>query len=267
MRNIIKDSYDLDNEIKPMSTISEDYTEVVNKIKTQELLLKEKEILDLQEDTVSDSESETNSEDIAFNQKLNNNFKLEMMEMKEETIRQAKIEAEIEAEKIKKEAFEKGLSEGISKGYEEGLQRALNSKNQLLEELKNVVEGIYNARKKYTEDVKGELLNISLAIAEKIIRKALKEDKNTIMHMITSATDKINDKKWAKIYISSENVEASVEGSTNLFESLNKLSDNIKFITMDDVDEGTCIIELPDSIIDASINTQVENVKNIIKSY
>ena len=118
MRNIIKDSYDLDNEIKPMSTISEDYTEVVNKIKTQELLLKEKEILDLQEDTVSDSESETNSEDIAFNQKLNNNFKLEMMEMKEETIRQAKIEAEIEAEKIKKEAFEKGLSEGISKGYE-----------------------------------------------------------------------------------------------------------------------------------------------------
>ena len=105
MRNIIKDSYDLDNEIKPMSTISEDYTEVVNKIKTQELLLKEKEILDLQEDTVSDSESETNSEDIAFNQKLNNNFKLEMMEMKEETIRQAKIEAEIEAEKIKKEAI------------------------------------------------------------------------------------------------------------------------------------------------------------------
>ena len=82
MRNIIKDSYDLDNEIKPMSTISEDYTEVVNKIKTQELLLKEKQILDLQEDTVSDSESETNSEDIAFNQKLNNNFKLEMMEMK-----------------------------------------------------------------------------------------------------------------------------------------------------------------------------------------
>ena len=50
-----------------MSTISEDYTKIINKIKTQELLLKEKEILDLQEDTVSDSESETNSEDIAFN--------------------------------------------------------------------------------------------------------------------------------------------------------------------------------------------------------
>ena len=35
---------------------------------------------------------------------------------------------------------------------------------------------------------------------------------------------------------------------------------------MDHEEAGTCIIELPDEIIDASVGTQIENIKDIINN-
>jgi flagellar assembly protein FliH len=35
---------------------------------------------------------------------------------------------------------------------------------------------------------------------------------------------------------------------------------------MEDSAPGTCIIELPDQIIDASASTQIENIRGIMKS-
>ena len=57
-----------------------------------------------------------------------------------------------------------------------------------------------------------------------------------------------------------------MNADTEFLEALSRLSDNIKIVTMDNEEEGTCIIELPDEIIDASVSTQLENIKDIINN-
>ena len=40
-----------------------------------------------------------------------------------------------------------------------------------------------------------------------------------------------------------------------------KLSDNIKFVVMDKESSGNCIIEMPDEIVDISVDTQMDNIR------
>ena len=48
--------------------------------------------------------------------------------------------------------------------------------------------------------------------------------------------------------------------------ALSGLSDHIKIIPMADDELGTCIIEMPDEIIDASVSTQLDNIRQIARS-
>lgn len=115
---------------------------------------------------------------------------------------------------------------------------------------------------KYTDDLK----RISLAVAEKIIQTSLHSSGDIVKRMILAATDKMTKKQWAKIYVTKTNTGISMNADTEFLEALSRLSDNIKIVTMDNEEEGTCIIELPDEIIDASVSTQLENIKDIINN-
>ena len=48
--------------------------------------------------------------------------------------------------------------------------------------------------------------------------------------------------------------------------SLGHLSDRVRIIPMIDDESGTCIIEMPDEIIDASVSTQLENIREIMNT-
>ena len=45
---------------------------------------------------------------------------------------------------------------------------------------------------------------------------------------------------------------------------LARLSDNVKFIVMEQASGGSCIIEMPDEIIDMSVDTQIENIRRLV---
>lgn len=57
-----------------------------------------------------------------------------------------------------------------------------------------------------------------------------------------------------------------MEADEEFLESLSRLSENVKIIMMENSEEGTCIIELPDEIVDASVSTQLENIKDVLNN-
>lgn len=182
--------------------------------------------------------------------------------------------ARAESEKIRQEAYEKGYEKGLKEGKEDGYWQAYNENTQLLKEdrdsIMDEVEETINSVKvekqalldNYLEDLK----NISIAIAEKVIQISLKTSGDIIKRMIVSATEKLKKTEWAKIYISKYDVDLMTEGDAQILNSLSYLSDNIKVIMMDREESGTCIIELPKEIIDISVNTQLENIKDILNN-
>jgi flagellar assembly protein FliH len=50
----------------------------------------------------------------------------------------------------------------------------------------------------------------------------------------------------------------------NLATALSTLSDRVRIIPVADDEPGTCIIEMPDEIIDASASTQLNNLRGML---
>lgn len=81
---------------------------------------------------------------------------------------------------------------------------------------------------------------------------------------IVAATEKLKKKEWVKIYMGKYDYDMMIEADANMVQELMHLSNNIKFVVMEQEEPGNCIIEMPDEIIDVSVNTQMENLKDIL---
>lgn len=181
-------------------------------------------------------------------------------------ISDAREQAELLREQAYNEGKESGQQDGFREAHEE--QRALLDEEllQLRKYITEIVNDVSHEKDKVLEQYIDDLKRISLAVAEKIIQTSLQSSSDIIKRMILSATDKIRKKQWAKIYVTKCGTGISMEVDTEFLEALSGLSDNIKLITMDNGEDGTCIIELPDEIIDASVSTQLENIKDILNN-
>ncbi len=196
----------------------------------------------------------------------------------EEILEQAKAKAEEilsdareQAEILRTEAFEQGKQEGAEEGYqaahEEQRQLLKQQTKKFQQDFTAVLQSVSVEKDKILETYIDDLKKVTLAVAEKIIQTSLHSSGDIIKRMILAATDKMKKRQWAKIYITKcNNVGVSMEVDAEFLESLSALSDNIKIITMDNGEEGTCIIELPDEIVDASVGTQLENIKDILNN-
>lgn len=174
------------------------------------------------------------------------------------------------SEAIKTDAYE----EGYKNGYEDGSRKAyedhqfkLNREITAFEdEVVSFIEGMQQKKDEVLAKYIDDLKKISMAVAEKIIRTNLSSDGDTIKRMILSATDKLKKTEWAKVYISAADSNRMVKGDADIIEELSHLSDHVKVVAMENEEEGNCIIELPDEIIDVSINTQLQNIKDILNN-
>lgn len=193
----------------------------------------------------------------------------------EKVLRTAREEAEVlvkEAKEHQEEAYKLGYQEGFEKGHREGFKKVYSEHEKKLqkeievfqEDTAKFIEGMQEKKEELLELYLEDLKKITLTISEKIIRTSLKTSGEVIKRMIISATDKLKRTQWAKIYITSGDASRLVNGDASLIQELSHLSDNIKIIVMNHEEEGNCIVELPEEIIDISINTQLQNIKDII---
>ena len=115
------------------------------------------------------------------------------------------------------------------------------------------------------EQAREELCDLSIAAAEKVIHVSLKSSREVILRMVQMATERLKRREWVRIYIGGCDSWELAQISPEPTASLAGLSDHIKLIPMADDESGTCIIEMPDEIIDASVSTQLDNLKGILR--
>lgn len=186
----------------------------------------------------------------------------------EELREKALAEAEAEIEELRQQARQEGYQAGFSQGIAEGRQEA---KAQLEEmaaaQEKDVAEFLKDAvraRDQLLEDSKQDLKELALAIAEKVIHVSLKSSGDILKRMIDSATAKRRRCEWVQVYIADRDARASANTIPELTQALSRLSDRVRVIPMTGDESGTCIIEMPDEIIDASVSTQLDTLRGLI---
>lgn len=177
--------------------------------------------------------------------------------------------AEEEAEEIKKKAYEEGFEQGLSEGFEkahtEHEQELKEETAEFLIIFRDMIQAYEHEKNILIDENIDKLKDISVAVAEKVIQVGLKSSGDIIKKMIVSATEKLKHKEWVKIYISKADASMFVEANTDIAKALVHLSDNLKIVAMENGAPGTCIIELPDQIIDASASAQLENIRSILR--
>lgn len=186
----------------------------------------------------------------------------------EELREKALAEAEAEIEELKQQAHQEGYQAGFSQGMAEGRQEAKTQLEQMAaaqeKEVAEFLKDAVRARDQLLEDSKQDLKELALAIAEKVIHVSLKSSGDILKRMIDSATAKRRRCEWVQVYIADRDVRTSANTIPELTQALSRLSDRVRVIPMTGDESGTCIIEMPDEIIDASVSTQLDTLRGLI---
>ncbi len=243
--------------------------------------------LEEQEEENLASEKEKHLKEISLDEESEEELE-EEASLAEEILRQAKEEAEKilkdakeEAERIVEaanldaknrleeatlEGLQQGRFEGEEKAYREHREKLDTECNRFLKEFQRVITETELKKLEIFQQHRTDLKDLAISIAEKVIQVSLRSSGDVIEKMIVAATEKLKSKLWAKIYIAKCDANLMVQGNSDLMKHISHISDHIKIIIMENENPGTCIIEFPDEVIDASASTQVENIKEILNS-
>lgn len=186
----------------------------------------------------------------------------------EHIIEEAKQAAEAEVARIHQQASEEGYNQGYVEGQRKGEEEASAATRKAAQESVQAVQRFLtqanNMRDEKIDKLSGELLDVAVAVAEKVIHVSLKSSEEIIKRMIIAATEKMKRREWVQIYVADCDVKGVAQSDPSLTAALSSLSDHIKIVPMRDAETGTCIVEMPDEIIDASASTQLENIRSVI---
>lgn len=183
-------------------------------------------------------------------------------------------QAREKAEALKAEAISNGREEGYQKGFESGFAdgqakvgQALKEQQEMFrEKLEQALSSVETAKKASLEKYLEELKDCCLAVAEKVICISLKSSGQVIKHMLVAETEKLKKTDWVKIYMEKSDYSMMMEADSDVVKELSRLSDNIKFVVMDKGDSGSCIIEMPEEIVDMSVDTQLDNIRDLLET-
>ena len=152
----------------------------------------------------------------------------------------------------------------MAKGAEQAAAEREEQARRLEEEVHRFMEQAGYALDRQMDQSVADLRDLAMAVAEKVVCVSLKSSADVIARMIQTAIDKRKKKEWVHIYIAECDARRLTQMPAPLTAALSALSDRVRLIPMADDESGTCIIEMPDEIVDASAATQLDNLRTIL---
>ncbi|MCS6860339.1 MAG: FliH/SctL family protein [Abditibacteriales bacterium] len=161
-----------------------------------------------------------------------------------------------EVERLRAQAWEEGRREGFAAGKQEAAQ--------LLALLRGVVEEAMAARETFIAITTPQLLNLAVQIAEKIVRREVERDATVVQRIAEDALRHAVDKHHLRIRVHPDDLATLQALAPELRAAL---EDVREFEIVPDrrrgdrrMMRGGCLIETESGVIDARIETQLEEI-------
>ena len=161
--------------------------------------------------------------------------------------------AQEEAENIKQSAFEEG--------YRKGLEQA---KADIDNFRVNIVK-FMGATKEVFEYIAPDILEISIDIAKKIIKKEVESDPQVLINTITEVLKTISkNEQRIDIRVRPQNAQF-IKDTLPTVTYQYGIEAKINIIADPSVEEGGCVFQTANGIVDASVDTQLEIIKKVLE--
>ena len=176
-------------------------------------------------------------------------------------------EANENSKVIEKKAYELGYEQGLKNGYEDGykesyeqnIEKALKESEEIKQEGYNTLLNIKNEAKSYIKENKESIINISISIAEQVLREKFKD----VTLMETMLNNIIAEYDLKKDLVIKVNPLYKEELQKNIDEEISKnnLSQKIFIIPDLGVEEGNAVIETESGKLIVGIDSVLDKVK------
>lgn len=146
-------------------------------------------------------------------------------------------------------------------GYKAGLEQSQAD----IQNLKNAIGGFFNAKKDVYEFIAPDILEISVDIARKIVKHEIQQDPQVLLDTIMDVLRTISkEENKIMIKVNPNQVHLVKESVPEMFTSIG-LDAKLSVIPEEAVDIGSCIVYTHNGVVDASIETQLEIIKEALK--
>ncbi len=174
-------------------------------------------------------------------------------------------QAEAAASGLDPLVVEQMVDEAFGLGIAEGLKRAEKDFGSAAAALLELCRQLDRIRETLLKNSAGEMQDLILAIAEKIIRTSVLEQDTTLLATIEEALHSAVKSDEFYIYVNPEDLATVQEKSAELVNGMNGLN-NIVIKKDPSVERGGCKIESENCTVDATIASQFELIREQIKN-
>ncbi|MFD1735814.1 flagellar assembly protein FliH [Bacillus salitolerans] len=181
----------------------------------------------------------------------------------EEQLRKAQLDIQHlkdQWENEKLELTERTTNEAFSEGYQKGESEAKAHFSLMLEQVESIVNQAKNDYHMQVEKSEETILRIGLKVAEKIIHVQLDEHRSDFMQVVKQAIKEVKDHSDINIIVHPSVYEIVLAQKDELQAIYNR-EKNLFIYPDEDLKETDCIIESSFGRIDASIDSQLSELK------
>lgn len=210
-------------------------------------------------------------EELKINQTELESIKIQSEEIKlktQEEIKNILSDAEKQANEIKESAQKNGYDEGFEKGYHDGLAKAKSEIEQkfstLITNLQSIVQSAIEEKNKIINSTEDDIIELSTAIAKKIINNEISTNKESIISLVKEAIKKLEDKEKITIYTHPSDLDL-IKSHREEFKELVDTIDSFHILPDELLEPGECRLESKSEIIDTDINYQLGEIKKKLR--
>ncbi|MFD1037988.1 flagellar assembly protein FliH [Virgibacillus byunsanensis] len=172
-------------------------------------------------------------------------------------------EAKQKWESEKQQYIEEAKNKGYNEGFTSGKQDSLNQYKELIAKANSIVElanADYHATVEKSEET---ILELGIKTAEKLIKQHISQDRNSFLEIVKAAIKEIKDQSNISIYLHPDNYEYVLQQKDEICRILDT-DTKVSIYINEDLEENGCLIKHPYGQIDASIDTQLIQLRQVL---
>ncbi|HWP79432.1 MAG TPA: FliH/SctL family protein [Candidatus Acidoferrum sp.] len=150
-------------------------------------------------------------------------------------------------------------------GYEEGKMQAIADANleigETVSEISALLSSLEEQKAGMLRNYEGKIRDLAISVAKKVIQTEMDQHNEVFLNIYKGAAQELRDQEWIRLSVSDMQVQFATENADTLM-SLVQGAKHIEIVGLPEAPAGTCILETPTGIVDASLDTQMDKIKD-----
>jgi flagellar assembly protein FliH len=161
------------------------------------------------------------------------------------------------------EGREKGLEEGRRGGREEGLAACREDTATLAESVGKMVAELSAGRAALIKEAEKDLLELSVKIAERVVRRELKLDRSAAARAAAEAIGLAAEPSRVTVRVNPRDLAAVKEAHADLARRFAEVED-ISLVGDEQIERGGCRVITAAGEVDMDVSTQLERISRLL---